>query len=130
MELTHFTDYFLRPYMWNYSMPQDGTIELATYIKMLKYSSCGCAEDIYKSTLGSSYKTVIRKKKKKKKKKKKLIQFSSVAQLCSTLCDPWTAARQASLYIMNSWSLLKLMTIVLVMLSNHLILCHPLRLPP
>ena len=56
--------------MWNYSMPQDGTIELATYIKMLKYSSCGCAEDIYKSTLGSSYKTVIRKKKKKKKKKK------------------------------------------------------------
>ena len=110
--------------MWIYSMPQDGTIELATYIKMLKYSSCGCAEDIYKSTLGSFYKTVI------KKKKKKLIQFSSVAQLCPTLCDQWTAAHQASLYIMNSWSLLKLMTIVLVMLSNHLILCHPLLLPP
>ena len=44
--------------------------------------------------------------------------------------NPWTAARQASLSITNSWSLLKLMSIKLVMLSNHLILCCPLRLPP
>ena len=36
---------------------------------------------------------------------------------------PWTAARQASLSITNSWSLLKLMSIKLVMPSNHLILC-------
>ena len=43
---------------------------------------------------------------------------------------PWTAARQASLSITNSQSLLKLMSIVLVMPSNHLILCHPLLLPP
>ena len=43
---------------------------------------------------------------------------------------PWTAARQASLSITNSWSLLKLMSIELVMPSNHLILCHPLLLPP
>ena len=42
---------------------------------------------------------------------------------------PWTAARQASLSITNSWSLLKFMSIELVMPSNHLILCHPL-LPP
>ena len=42
---------------------------------------------------------------------------------------PWTAARQASLFITNSWSLLKLMSIELVMPSNHLILCHPLLLP-
>ena len=42
----------------------------------------------------------------------------------------WTAARQASLSITNSWSLLKLMSIVLVMPSNHLILCHSLLLPP
>ena len=42
---------------------------------------------------------------------------------------PWTAARQASLSINNSWSLLKLMSIESVMPSNHLILCHPL-LPP
>ena len=43
---------------------------------------------------------------------------------------PWTAAHQASLSITNSQSLLKLMSIELVMPSNHLILCHPLLLPP
>ena len=42
----------------------------------------------------------------------------------------WTAARQASLSITNSQSLLKLMSIESVMPSNHLILCHPLLLPP
>ena len=42
---------------------------------------------------------------------------------------PWTAARQASLFITNSQSLLKLMSIESVMPSNHLILCHPLLLP-
>ena len=42
---------------------------------------------------------------------------------------PWTAAHQASLSIINSWSLLKLMSIASVMPSNHLILCHPLLLP-
>ena len=41
---------------------------------------------------------------------------------------PWTAACQASLSITNSWSLLKLMSIELVMPANHLILCHPLLL--
>ena len=41
-----------------------------------------------------------------------------------------TAAHQASLSITNSWSLLKLMSIESVMPSNHLILCHPLPLPP
>ena len=43
---------------------------------------------------------------------------------------PWTAACQASLSITNSQSLLKLMSIELVMPSNHLILCCPLLLPP
>ena len=43
---------------------------------------------------------------------------------------PWTAARQASLSITNSWSLLKLMSIKSVMPSNHLILCHLLLLLP
>ena len=42
---------------------------------------------------------------------------------------PWTAGHQAFLSITNSWSLLKLMPIELVMPSNHLILCCPL-LPP
>ena len=41
---------------------------------------------------------------------------------------PWTAARQASLSITNSWSLLKLMFIESVMPSNHLILCRPFLL--
>ena len=43
---------------------------------------------------------------------------------------PWTVAHQASLSVTNSWNLLKLMSIKLVMPSNHLILCHPLLLPP
>ena len=43
---------------------------------------------------------------------------------------PWTAARQASLSITNSWSFLKLMSIELMMPSNHLILYRPLLLPP
>ena len=59
-----------------------------------------------------------------------LFQFSSVTQSCPTFCDPMTAAHQASLSITNSWSLLKLMSIESVMPSNHLILCHPLLLPP
>ena len=55
-----------------------------------------------------------------------------VAQSLSSVLlfeTPWTAARQASLSITNSWSLLRLMSIELVMPSNHLILCHPI-LPP
>ena len=58
--------------------------------------------------------------------------FSSV-QLLSCVrhfATPWIAARQASLSITNSWILLKLMSIESVMLSNHLILCHPLLLLP
>ena len=43
---------------------------------------------------------------------------------------PWTAVRQASLSITNSWSLLKLMSMESVMPPNHLILCHPLLLLP
>ena len=59
------------------------------------------------------------------------VQLFSYVWLCPALCPaPWTAACQASLSITNSWSLLKLMSIELVMPSNHLILCHPLLLPP
>ena len=63
-------------------------------------------------------------------KKDSSSQFSSVAQSCPTLCDPWAAARQASLSITNSWNLLKLMPIESVMPSNHLILCCSLLLLP
>ena len=56
---------------------------------------------------------------------------SSVQLLCcSFFVTPWTAARQASLCITNSRSWLKLMSIELVMPSNHLIFCCPLLLPP
>ena len=57
--------------------------------------------------------------------------FSSVQLLSHVrlFATPWIAARQASLSITNFWSLLKLMSIELVMPSNHLILCHPLLLP-
>ena len=48
----------------------------------------------------------------------------------SDSATPWTAARQASLSIINSQSLLKFMSIKSVMPSNHLILCHPLLLLP
>ena len=48
----------------------------------------------------------------------------------SDSATPWTAAGQASLSITNSWSLLKLMSIELVMPSNHLILCRPPFLLP
>ena len=60
------------------------------------------------------------------------IQFSSVQLLsCAWLFEtPWTAAHQASLSIINSWSLPKLMPIESVMPSNHLILYRPLLLPP
>ena len=60
------------------------------------------------------------------------IQFSSVQSLsCVQLfATPWTAVWQASLSITNSRSLPKLMSIELVMPSNHLILYHPLLFPP
>ena len=48
----------------------------------------------------------------------------------SSSVTPWTTARQASLCITNSQSLLKLMSTESLMSSNHLILCHPLPLPP
>ena len=48
----------------------------------------------------------------------------------SNSATPWTVAHQASLSITNSRSLLKLKSIKLVMPSSHLILCHPLLLPP
>ena len=55
------------------------------------------------------------------------VQLLSHVWLFATL---WTAASQASLFITNSWSLIKLMSIESVMPSNHLILCHPLLLLP
>ena len=60
------------------------------------------------------------------------LSVSSVQSLSRVqlFAAPWTAARQASLSITNSWSLPKLMSIESVMPSNHLILCRPLLLLP
>ena len=60
------------------------------------------------------------------------VQLSSVQSLSRVrlFATAWTAARQASLSITNSPSLLKLMSIESVMPSNHLILCRPLLLLP
>ena len=60
------------------------------------------------------------------------VQFSSIQLLSRArlFATPWTAARQASLSITNSWNLLRLISIESVMPSNHLILCHPLFLLP
>ena len=60
--------------------------------------------------------------------KTKSVQFSR--SVLSVPATPWTAALQASLSTTNSQSLLKVMSIALVMPSNHLILCCPLLLPP
>ena len=59
-----------------------------------------------------------------------MLQFSSVQLLSHVrlFVTPWTAARQASLSITNSWSSLRLMSIKLVMPFSPLILCHPLIL--
>ena len=60
------------------------------------------------------------------------VQFSSVQSLSHVqlFATPWTAARQGTLSITNSQSLLRLMSTESVMPLNHLILCHPLLLLP
>ena len=61
-----------------------------------------------------------------------ILQFSSVQSLSHVrlFATPWISAHQASLPITNSQTLLKLMSIELVMPPSHLILCHPLLLLP
>ena len=61
-----------------------------------------------------------------------IYQFSSIQSLSRVrlFATPWTAARQASLSITNSWSSLRLTSIKSVMPSSHLILCRPLLLLP
>ena len=59
-----------------------------------------------------------------------MTSLHSSVQSRPTLVTPWTAARQATLSITNSRSLLKLMSVESVMPSKHLILCRPLLLLP
>ena len=53
----------------------------------------------------------------------------SVAKSCPTPCDPKDCSMSAFMFLVIYWSFLKFMSIQLVMLSNHLILCRPLLLP-
>ena len=57
-------------------------------------------------------------------------QFSSLTQSRMTLCNPVDCSTPSFLSITNSWSILKLKCIALVVPSNHLILCHPFLLLP
>ena len=62
-----------------------------------------------------------------------IAQWEKLQYSCSVIANfatPWTVSCQASLSITNFWSLLKLMSIKLVMPSNQLILCRPLLLLP
>jgi len=56
--------------------------------------------------------------------------FSSVTELCLTFFDPMDCNMPEFLFITNSWNLLKVMYIEVVVPSNHLILCCPLLLKP
>ena len=82
---------------------------------------------------GSDHQLLIAKFRLKLKKVRKTSRsFSSVQSLSHVqlFAVPWTAARQASLSITNSWSFVKLISMESMMPSNHLILCRPLHLPP
>ena len=57
-------------------------------------------------------------------------RFSSVTRSCPTFCNPKDCSKPPSLSVINSWSLLKLMSTESEMPSNHLIFCHPLLLLP
>ena len=60
-----------------------------------------------------------------------LVQFSSVAQSCPTLCNPMVCSTSGlPVHHQHHRSSPRLMSIELVMISNHLILCHSLLLPP
>ena len=81
----------------------------------------------WKKSIDFSYKTSRKRKGTEKSPLKWTVQLQSLSRV-RLFVTPWTAARQASLCITNSQSLLKLMSIELVMPSNHLILCRPLLL--
>jgi len=87
----------------------------------------------YQTTLPASWEICMWIKKRQLELYMEQHQFSSVVQSLSCVQlfgTSWTEARQASMSITNSQSLLKLMSIESVMPSKHLVLCHPLLLLP
>ena len=97
--------------------------EEANKVNGISYSRCG-------QRLPGGGQAVLRGQYKHLLSKLLSVQFSSVAQLCLILCDPVDCSTPGLPVHQQPWSLLKLMSIELVMPSNHLILCHPLLLLP
>ena len=98
--------------LWVYTFYQLQKLFTIVFQNLLFYSLC------FSSSLKTSIRPII-------------VQFSSVQSHSHVwlFVTPWTAAQQASLSITNTHNLLKLISIELVMLSNHLILCHPFSCP-
>ena len=107
---------------------------LSDYLEKLKHCAWVLRRGNSKAPGADTLKPYVNKTCPKSSGKMRLrqIPFSSVQSLSGVwlFATPWTAARQAFLSITNSLSLLKFMSIELVMPSNRLILCHPLLLPP
>ena len=114
------------------------SVELFAYLRLLIFlptililifdTYFNCVHFIFLDTLVSHSKVP---KSKQQCEKEAQPQFSSV-QLLSCVwffVTPWTAACQASLFLTNSWSFLRLTSFKSVKPSNYLILCHPLLLP-
>ena len=96
----------------------------------MPWEQCSCRKDNRNVQTGDTYTIILALH----QKVRNVIDSdtSSVQSLSRVrlFVSPWIAAHQASLSITNSQSLLKLMSNMLVMPSNHLILCHPLLLLP
>ena len=93
----------------------------------LLHRLCRVVQKTYPFFMGSQQDTGVQSQKTGSRFLISSVQSLSCVWLFVT---PWTAPRQASPSITNSWSLLKLMSTESVIPSNHLILCRPLLLPP
>ena len=115
--------------IWVRSLGQEDTLqkEMATHSSVLPWEIPWTEEPGRMQSMGSQSQTDLATQ---NELDKHVIIFGSVQSLSRVqlFATPWTAARQASLSITNSWSLLKLVSIESVIPSNHLILCQPLLL--
>ena len=102
--------------------------------KKIQYHQISFATNVKRTSLGRKQKATTRRTGGNHPHTNMISKPASSVQFShSVISDsptPQTAAHQASLSITNSQSLLKLMSMELVMPANHLILCHPLLLPP
>jgi len=134
-------EYFLYPARLSFRF--DGEIKSfprQAKVKRIQHHQTSFTTNAKSTSLGRKHKSRKRPTENKPKTIKKTViglyisissvQFSSVTQLCPTLCNPMNLSMPGLLSITNTWSLPKPMSIESVMPSNHLILCHPLLLLP